>query len=105
MGRPRRPYTLEFKQEAVRLVQEENTTFAEVSRDLGVDNSTVWAWRRKAEAGALQGPGRPESIPSLPRQCVISSTAYASDHQAFGYATPPPQWNCGHRPLVRCCRR
>jgi len=58
MGRPRQPYTLEFKQEAVRLVQEENMTFAEVSQDLGVDNSTVRSWCRKAEAGQLKGPGR-----------------------------------------------
>ena len=49
----RRKYTLEFKQEAVRLVKEQNMSPAEVGRDLGVDRSVIRSWVVKAEAGEL----------------------------------------------------
>ena len=55
MARKRRKYTLEFKQEAVRLVQAEGMSYAEVGSDLGIDRSTIRAWCEKAEAGELQG--------------------------------------------------
>ena len=57
MGKKRPRYTLEFKQEAVRLVTEEDMSYAEVGSDLGVDKSTIRAWCKKAEAGALDGGG------------------------------------------------
>ena len=49
----RRKYTLEFKQEAVRLVKEQDMSPAEVGRDLGVDRSVIRSWVVKAEAGEL----------------------------------------------------
>ena len=51
--RKRRKYTLEFKQEAVRLVKEQDMSPAEVGRDLGVDRSVISSWVVKAEAGEL----------------------------------------------------
>lgn len=51
----RRRYTLEFKQEAVRLVQEEGLTYAQVGSDLGVDRSTIRVWSLAAQDGQLGG--------------------------------------------------
>ena len=65
MARTRRKYTLEFKQEAVRLVQEEGMAYAEVGSDLGVNKSTIRDWVRKAERGQLEGargPARPMTL-------------------------------------------
>jgi transposase-like protein len=45
MARKRTKYTLEFKQEAVRLVTHEGMTFAQVVQDLGVNKSTIRDWR------------------------------------------------------------
>lgn len=60
MPKKRRKYPLEFKLEAVRLVQEEGLTYAQVGRDLQIDRSLVRAWVKAAEEGGLQpaGPSR-----------------------------------------------
>jgi transposase len=66
MATRRRKYSIEFKQEAVRLVREEGLTYAQVGRDLGVDRGVVRSWVQKDEAGELVTPAaakRPE--PSL----------------------------------------
>tara|TARA_B100000609_G_C17169825_1_gene410985 strand:- start:916 stop:1218 length:303 start_codon:yes stop_codon:yes gene_type:complete len=55
MARKRRQYTLEFKQEAVRLVNEEDMTYSQVGSDLGVCKSTIRDWCEKAAAGTLDG--------------------------------------------------
>ena len=74
----RRKYSLEFKQEAVKLVQEEELTYAEVGKDLGVCKSTIRQWCKKAEAGELGGrrsPARPltmeEELAKLRREVRI----------------------------------
>ena len=61
----RSEYTLEFKQEAVRLVSEESLTFAQVGKDLGVDQGTVRTCCRQAATGQLGGvtsPTRPMRV-------------------------------------------
>ena len=51
-----RKYTAEFKQRAVQLWRESGTTYAEVARGLGVDESTLRGWVRKAgEPGGSDG--------------------------------------------------
>ena len=66
MARQRRQYTLEFKQEAVRLVKERGLTPAQVARDLGLDRSIVRTWVEKADAGQLvDAPVRQAAAPSL----------------------------------------
>lgn len=55
MASQRRQHTLEFKREAVRLVREQDMTYAAVGADLGVDKSTIRDWCRKAAAGTLDG--------------------------------------------------
>jgi transposase len=62
----RRTYSIEFKQEAVRLVREQGLTAAQVGRDLDVCKSVIRAWLRKAEEGSLGGlPTAPSSPTSL----------------------------------------
>lgn len=57
MARKRPSYSLEFKQEAVRLVNEEDMTYTQVAKDLGICKSTIRAWCKKTEAGELSGNG------------------------------------------------
>ena len=59
MARKRRKYTLEFKQEAVRLVNEEGMSYVDVGKDLGVDRSTIRAWCVKAAEDGLGGRATP----------------------------------------------
>ena len=74
----RRSYPLEFKQEAVRLVQEESMSYAQVAKDLGLDRSSVRAWCKAAQAGKLgcaRSPARPltadEELAKLRREVRI----------------------------------
>lgn len=64
MARKRRKFTLEFKQEAVRLVNEEGMTYAEVGRDLDIGRAIIRDWCRKAASGELGGrPGPAQPVP------------------------------------------
>jgi transposase len=54
---PRKAYTLEFKQEAVRLV-ESGQRVSEAARTLGVVEQTLSNWVKAHRAGKLGGSGR-----------------------------------------------
>ena len=43
-----RRYTTEFKKDAVRLVQEEGLTAAQVARDLGINANSLYKWIQAA---------------------------------------------------------
>jgi transposase len=49
---PRQRYTVEFKREAVRLV-ETGKSPAQVARDLGIAEQTLSNWRKAARSGKL----------------------------------------------------
>ncbi len=49
MARKRRHYSEEFKREAVKLLKESGKTLTEQSRELGIDPTTLWAWREKTD--------------------------------------------------------
>jgi len=53
---PRKAYTLEFKQEAVRLV-ESGQRVSEAARSLGVVEQTLSNWVKAHRAGKLRGAG------------------------------------------------
>jgi transposase-like protein len=55
MGRRRRKHSLEFKQEAVRLVLNEGMSYAAVGSDLDVNRTTIRVWCLKSEAGKVSG--------------------------------------------------
>ena len=46
MKRSRKPYPAEFKQEAIRLLREQQLPRSQVARDLGVDPETLRRWAR-----------------------------------------------------------
>jgi transposase len=54
---PRALYTLEFKEEAVRLV-ESGQTMAEVGRALGIVEQTLFNWVKAKRLGDLKGADR-----------------------------------------------
>ncbi len=58
MGEPRKKYTKEFKLEAVRLVVEKGRSASSVARDLGINESLLYQWKRRAlRDGELAFPG------------------------------------------------
>ena len=66
---PRQNYTPEFKQEAVRLVEVEGKSPAQVARDLGISEQTLSNWRKAYKDGKLKpGTGKPVS----PEQMELS---------------------------------
>ncbi len=65
MGKPRKKYTKEFKLEAVRQVVEQGRSGREVARDLGVNESLLYQWKRRAlEDGELAFPGNGRRAPN-----------------------------------------
>jgi|SRR6476660_3971782 len=53
--RPRRSYTAEFKEGAIRLVLDEGKTIAQVARDLDLTESALSAWVKQARADRSHG--------------------------------------------------
>lgn len=49
MTKQRKRYTPEFRSEAVALVEQRGLTMAQVSRDLGVAETTLWRWVHDAQ--------------------------------------------------------
>lgn len=49
MSKRKGHYGEEFKREAVRLLKESGKTLTEQARELGIDPTTLWAWREKIE--------------------------------------------------------
>ena len=65
MGKPRKKYTKEFKLQAVRLVVEKGRSARSVSLDLGVNESLLHQWKRRAlQGGDLAFPGNGRSAAS-----------------------------------------
>jgi transposase len=59
MGKKRRTYTPEFKAEAVKLVTEQDYSFAEAARSLGLNENLIRSWRKALEAAGAQAfPGQ-----------------------------------------------
>jgi len=57
----RAQYTLEFKQEAVRMV-ESGQSIAAAARALGVVEQTLFNWVKAKREGRLQGPARSKAV-------------------------------------------
>jgi transposase-like protein len=57
-GIPRGRYTLEFRQEAVKLVMEEKLSTAEVARRLELPPNTIHNWLKKSREGKLAEVGQ-----------------------------------------------
>ena len=60
MSKSRRTYSKEFKEEAIKLVQEEGLTCKKVEKNLGIGNGTVSRWvkeQSELKADAFCGSG------------------------------------------------
>lgn len=63
MGEIRRRYKPEFKIEAISLLKSSHRPVTEVARDLGINASLLWRWKRElaSEADARDGNGQVDS--------------------------------------------
>lgn len=57
MDKKRRKYTMEFKEEAVKLIMEQGYQVAEAARNLGINASVLGRWRRELEGGVETSSG------------------------------------------------
>ena len=64
---PRQSYTTEFKQEAIRQVEVEGKSPAQVARDLGIAEQTLSNWRKASKAGKLAAGSGKAVMPSSAR--------------------------------------
>jgi transposase len=71
MAEKRRPYTAEFKREAIRLVTEQGYSVSETARNLGIQAHMLGRWKREGDTNgraAFPGNGRMASAQEeLPR--------------------------------------
>ena len=54
---PRQTFTVEFREQAVKLISEEKLTIPEAARRLGMSVKTLGNWVHKSRAGALSTVG------------------------------------------------
>ena len=62
-----KPYSQEFKAEAVKLVREQNLPASQVARDLGVYPETLRRWMRELSATPVAAPSVPTSAGEVAR--------------------------------------
>ena len=66
--RTTKPYTAEFKQEAVKLVTEQHMSRSQVARDLGISIDTLARWvRATTDAATVTDAGVPATAADLAR--------------------------------------
>jgi transposase len=72
--KPYKPYSREFKLEAIRLAEVGDKTASQVARELGLRPNQIWKWKqqleREAAAGGPATRGRPadDELASLRRE-------------------------------------
>ena len=72
-----KPYSREFKLEAIRLAEVGDKTASQVARELGLRVNQIWKWRqqleREAAVGAPAKRGRPpdDEMAGLRREVVV----------------------------------
>lgn len=62
MGQPSPKYTAEFKQRAVQLYRGRGSTYAEISRELGVDPGSISDRAKRADASAASPENNPFKV-------------------------------------------
>jgi transposase len=78
MGRERRSFTKEFKQEAVRLAESGDRTVGKLAEDLGLEQSVLRRWIKQHQEDPEQSfpgkgrlKGRDEEVRRLERELAI----------------------------------
>src|ERR671918_2486508 len=88
----RKKYDREFREGAVRIVEETNKPIAQVARDLGVNEGTLGNWVTRARE-ARQG------TEGLSKGTSRSSSGCAPRSRSFGWSvmSSSDPWSCGSR--------
>ena len=60
--KPRRKYTQEFREEAVKLVTEQGYSIAEAARNLGIEQSLLSKWKSKIQGWQAAGITNPQAL-------------------------------------------
>ena len=66
-------YTSEFKVKAVEMLKESQKTLGQVSKELGIGDSTLSKWKQQYEAGAFQS--EPSKVSSSSEKEIARLTA------------------------------
>src|SRR5919106_1460401 len=92
MPETRKKYDREFREGAVRIVEETNKPIAQVARDLGVNEGTLGNWVTRARE-ARQG------TEGLSKGTSRSSSGCAPRSRSFGWSvmSSSDPWSCGSR--------
>lgn len=65
-GQTRRRHTVEFKQEAVRMVTQQGLSLAEAARRLGIHENLLRTWKKSFEKnGPLVSPAQPSALEAI----------------------------------------
>lgn len=94
-----KPYSREFKENAVRLSMSPGKTVNEVARDLGIAVHTLYEWRRSikpvSNRGASSGAGSNETLEQenrrLARELEMAREEAAILKKAIAYFAQPPK--------------
>ncbi len=79
MPKQQKTYTKEFKQEAVRLVENSGKSMSQVARDLGVADSTLYHWcQQLSQQGEQAFPGSGHQTSFRGGKCAVSSANWKS---------------------------
>jgi transposase len=65
MAEKRRQYTEEFRTEAVRLLKGGERSLAQIARDIGVSETTLWGWAYRGKGARVKGEVEPQTEGSL----------------------------------------
>jgi transposase len=74
MGQARRRFTVTFKQEAVRFLEETGRPLREVAAELEVSEGSLWRWRQQYGTGPARSglpPSEAEELRQLRRRVVV----------------------------------
>ena len=83
MPRARRTFTREFKVQAVELVTEPGSSFAQAARQLGVRDHQIRTWKKLLDAelsGAASGDGTPAALDAELRRLRAENTRRQVEH-------------------------
>jgi len=94
MAKAKRKYTVEFKREAVRFLEETGRALGEVAEELKVSQSALWRWRKQYGTGASAPPLQPseaEELRQLRRRVAVLEQEREFLKKAAAYfANPSP---------------
>jgi transposase len=94
MGQARRRFTVAFKQEAVRFLEETGRPLRAVAAELEVSEGALWKWRQRYGTGATGptlAPSEAEELRQLRRRVAVLEQERDFLKKAAVYFAQPPQ--------------